>query len=594
MSSTNKKRGPGSDLTPYLSLGSSLLVLALVALVWSSAAAGAALSAHPAPPKNPFTLVFGLLSGDYTWPGLWATVVLAAETLVLGTVATAVLRAVLRGRKKRQTIDRAATHMGKGRDLARISETGARATAARLGAEGRSPGLFIGHTVVGHQPLYGTVEDTHLAIWGPRTGKTTRLAIPALMDHGSSPAFGTTNRRDLVDATRGPRAALGRVWVFDLQQIVGEDATWWWNPLTYVTGVATAAKLAGHFASDTRPANSSSDAHFEPTGQELLANFLLAAALAKRPITQVYRWLSDQKDMEPEKILRAAGPDFELAADSVRGMLTTADKERSGVYSTARRMATCLRNPSVTRWVTPAAAGDDTRPQFDPAAFVRSSDTIYLVSREGSDSAGALITALTVAICEAAEQYAMRSPGGRLPRELLGVLDEAANVCRWADLPDLYSHYGSRGIELLTILQSWSQGVKVWGEDGMRKLWSSANIATYGGGVRETQFLGDLSSLIGEFEALTRSVSYQPSRGGGGLLSSNRSTSLSTRSERIMDARDLVAVGSGRAIVLASQTPPTLVKTVGWWEREWADAVRASLDEYEPKGATDSDPQERV
>ena len=46
------------------------------------------------------------------------------------------------------------------------------------------------------------------------------------------------------------------------------------------------------------------------------------------------------------------------------------------------------------------------------------------------------------------------------------VLDEAANVCRWRDLPNLYSHYGSRGIILMTILQSWSQGVEVWVSPG--------------------------------------------------------------------------------------------------------------------------------
>nr|WP_258374267.1 TraG/TraD/VirD4 family protein [Curtobacterium sp. MCBD17_032] len=43
---------------------------------------------------------------------------------------------------------------------------------------------------------------------------------------------------------------------------------------------------------------------------------------------------------------------------------------------------------------------------------------------------------------------------------LLCILDEAANVCRWKDLPDLYSHYGSRGIPIMSIFQSWSQGVE--------------------------------------------------------------------------------------------------------------------------------------
>ena len=54
----------------------------------------------------------------------------------------------------------------------------------------------------------------------------------------------------------------------------------------------------------------------------------------------------------------------------------------------------------------------------------------------------------------------MPSPARRLVRSRLGglalplvaVLDEVANVCRWRELPDLYSHYGSRGIVVLSIL----------------------------------------------------------------------------------------------------------------------------------------------
>ena len=53
---------------------------------------------------------------------------------------------------------------------------------------------------------------------------------------------------------------------------------------------------------------------------------------------------------------------------------------------------------------------------------------------------------LTVAVTEAAEGLAKRSPGGRLVVPLVAVLDEAANVCRWPELPNLYSHCGSRGI----------------------------------------------------------------------------------------------------------------------------------------------------
>ncbi|MGL5865250.1 MAG: TraG/TraD/VirD4 family protein, partial [Dermatophilaceae bacterium] len=74
-------------------------------------------------------------------------------------------------------------------------------------------------------------------------------------------------------------------------------------------------------------------------------------------------------------------------------------------------------------------------------------------------------------------------------------------------LPNLYSHYGSRGIVLMTILQSWSQGVDVWGESGMKKLWSAANVAVYSGGVKEREFLDMLSALIGDYDKRTASVS---------------------------------------------------------------------------------------
>ena len=91
-------------------------------------------------------------------------------------------------------------------------------------------------------------------------------------------------------------------------------------------------------------------------------------------------------------------------------------------------------------------------------------------------------------------------------------LDEVANVCRWRELPDLYSHYGSRGIILMSFLQSWSQGVDVWGEQGMRKLWGAANIRLYGGGSNEQGFLDDISSVCGEMDTRQLTTSYNGGR----------------------------------------------------------------------------------
>ena len=119
------------------------------------------------------------------------------------------------------------------------------------------------------------------------------------------------------------------------------------------------------------------------------------------------------------------------------------------------------------------------------------------------------------------------------------MLDEAANICRWRQLPDLYSHYGSRGIPLLTLLQSWSQGAQVWGQTGMRKLWGASNVRVYGGGAAEEEFLSDLEKLIGDYNRLVASPSAVRAPGGG-----STSTSWQLTPTPILTVADLAALAA--------------------------------------------------
>ncbi|WP_427136663.1 type IV secretory system conjugative DNA transfer family protein [Pseudarthrobacter sp. S9] len=519
-------------------------------------------------PGNPFALVVGLFKGTVTWPAA-ATWVLIGFGVVVVALGVLVLRAVLRRKSKRSRVDVAAQHMAKGRDLRALSLRGATATAERLGVKG-SPGVPVGKTVLGGQLVFGSWEDMHIDIWGPRTGKTTSRAIPAILAAPGA-ALVTSNKRDIVDGTRDVRAGEGPVWVFDPQSVALEEPAWWWNPLSYVTDEVRAARLADHFAAGSRGPDAKTDAYFDPAGQDLLAGLLLAAALDGRPITQVHTWLTRPTDDEAVDILKTHG--FTQTSNAVAGVVNAPDKQRGGVYGTALQMASCLTNRQVAQWVTPQGS-TDTRPQFDPAEFVRSKGTLYSLSKEGKGTAGPLVTALTVATVEAAEELAVHSPGGRLATPMIGVLDEAANVCRWRELPNLYSHYGSRGIVLMTILQSWSQGVEVWGREGMRKLWSAANIKVYGGGVAEAEFLNELAQLVGEYRYsnMTKSRSKQGT-------SYNHDDD---RKERTLDVSDLAAFPRGRAIMFASGVPAALLETVPWMSGPHAEAVRASIAAHDP------------
>lgn len=573
---TNRRRDPSGTATETWLLGGTITVtMTVIAATWVGVHGGYALSGRRLPkrvPTDPFALTIGVFTGQTRWPshGWYALAAFLAALAAFVAALVWLYRRATGVSSGGSRVDPAARVMGRGTEVSTLTPAAAAATATRLGLDPKAaPGVLIGRTVAGGKPVYGSWEDMHIDVWGPRTGKTTSRAIPAIMDAPGS-VLVTSNKRDVVDATRDPRAAKGQVWVFDPQGIAGEEPTWWWDPLSYVTDEVRAAKLAEHFAVGSRDPGARTDAYFTPAGQDLLAGLLLAAALDWRPITDVYHWLTRPTDPTAVTILSRAG--YRLIADQVRGVIRAPDKQRGGIYGTAMQMASALTNPAILPWITP---GRGDRPHFGPEQFSAQPEaTLYLLSREGRANAGPLVTALTVAVVEAAEELAAGSPGGRLPTPLLGVLDEAANVCRWKDLPDLYSHYGSRGIVLMTILQSWSQGTEVWGEAGMRKLWSAANVRVYGGGVAEAGFLKELSDLIGDYDR----VAVTTSHGRGG----HHNASHALQRQPIMTPADLTALPRGRAVVFTSGNRPTLIRTLPWMTGPHAKQIRASLTAHNP------------
>jgi hypothetical protein len=256
-----------------------------------------------------------------------------------------------------------------------------------------------------------------------------------------------------------------------------------------------------------------------------------------------------------------AGP-----ATAVEGVLGQPDKMRGSTYGTAQRMARALVNPQLIAWVTPTRG----LPEFEPSAFPVSTDTLYALSREGEGSGGPFVAALTAHVCEAAERLAAASLSGRLAVPLTVELDEAANIVRWPELPNLYSHYGSRGILLHCYLQSWTQGMTAWGEYGMRAMWSAATIRVLGAGVADEKFLSEFSSLIGDHEEWILQSVYTGRHG-------ERQLTQSLRKDRALAVSDLASLPKDRAIVFASGSRPVVIQTIPWRDGPYAASIEAAL-----------------
>ncbi|MEU2126448.1 type IV secretory system conjugative DNA transfer family protein [Nocardia niwae] len=571
---------PGPDVSLLLTYAG----FAIFGTLWLALHLGNMLEGSPQNvPFNPIAIAADLARGKLRWPGAATAIVLL---VVLSVVAYLVIRKELQKRrsKGRLPVDDKADVMGNGGAISMLTEAGVREKAEQLGVRlgyDDAPGVPIGVGVADGVMLYGSYEDLHLDIWGPRQGKSTSRVIPAILT-AIGPVLATSNKRDVVDATRDVRESKGSpTFVFDPQGVAGEEPTWFWDPLSWVDAKREgcemrAARLAGHFADGDDGRDSKTDAFFDPEAEDLLAGLFLAAAVGdrngSRPIVQVWEWVTNPQDTEPIELLRAARHHY--TASGLSSQYNTDPRTRSGIFGTAKKMIRCLKLSNVHPWIT---RGGDRR-EFDELEFLENNGTLYSLSLEGRGSAAPLVSALTEAVVDVAMRKASQSAGGRLAIPMLAVLDEAANVVRWKDLPKQYSHFGSRGIVVMTVLQSWAQGARCWGESGMNALWSAANIKVLGSGVDDTKFLQERSDVLGEYDAISQSVSE--SKGG-------KSYSRSLGSSKTFSVNGLATLPRGRAILFPSGAPPVLIRTVPWWEGEYAADVKKSISRHDPQRKTE-------
>lgn len=434
----------------------------------------------------------------------------------------------------------------------------AKANSKQIAPDDR--GILLGTLNPGTAEVRSSWEDVLLAIMAPRSGKTSGLAIPAIL-RAPGPVLLTSNKaaRDAYTATLDARAVVGTVWTLDPQQIAHAPRAMWWDILADAHDLAGARRLAGHFVSASVDESSQGDFWSTAAANTLTALFL-AAARDRRPITDVLAWLASPADRTPIDILNDTG--LEAVAAQLQGTVAGAVETRDGIFETARQYAACLLDPTIAAWVSPAKE----LAEFRPEAFATSRDTLFLLSKDGGGSASAIIAAAADAVMRAAVIQAERD-GGRLDPPLLAILDEAANVCKISDLPDLYSHLGSRGVIPITILQSYRQGVRVWGEAGMDALWSAATCKLIGSGIDDADFADKLSRLVGDHDVQTISTSHSES---------GKSTSVSMRQERILPADAIRALPKGTALLLATGIRPALLDLKPWYKEPDAAVLGAA------------------
>jgi type IV secretion system protein VirD4 len=241
------------------------------------------------------------------------------------------------------------------------------------------------------------------------------------------------------------------------------------------------------------------------------------------------------------------------------GIKHTADRERSGIFSTAARVLRAYRSP--------VALAASEHPSFDPDAFVASRDTVYIAAAAHEQR---LLAPLVVGLLTEIRQAAYRRAWAHGPASppVLLMLDEAANIAPLPDLPAMLSEAGGQGLQAVVVLQDMSQARRRWPRDadGMLSLFGARVILS---GIADTQTLEQLSLIAGDWDRPVQTVSRQQSSAGllAGILGGTRPTpastgeSWTTRRERVLPAGEIAQLPRGRALVMIGahwQLLPTL------------------------------------
>ena len=415
--------------------------------------------------------------------------------------------------------------------------------------------------------VWASVEDSILLVGPPRSGKGLHVVINAILDAPGA-VVTTSTRPDNLTATLRARQRIGPVAVFDPQHLAeGLPAGLRWSPVRGCEDPLTAMIRATGLASGTglSAGGVEGGGFWEGKTRTALQALLHAAALDNRPPAELFRWTLDPTAAaEAVAILTGSTGAAAGWAESLEAMIDADPRTRDSIWQGVSLALSALADPRVLDAVTPRDGE-----HFDPEAFLTQRGTLYLLATgAGAGASSSLVAAFVEDLVEAARRLAARSAGARLDPPLLLALDEIGNLSPLPSLPTLMAEGGGTGITCLPVLQSLAQAREKWGDNAAGAIWDASIVKIILGGASNSRDLQDLSSLIGERDEYTDSVTL----GDHGTRSNQRSV----RRVPILPPDRIRTLPFGTGVTLLRSAPPIVTDLRAWPTRP--DAAQLGTD----------------
>jgi type IV secretion system protein VirD4 len=419
-------------------------------------------------------------------PGPWGF--WSAGVLLL-IAATALLTAAVRSaeiRMSRPAADRRWWQL-RGR---RPHEFGRYRTVRELTVPGPSPD----HIIVGYigRPAARVAVSNNMqmaVLAAPRTGKSSGLVIPALLEH-EGPVVTTSVRTDVVEHTIDRRRRLGRVWIWDP---FGRDTDAWdllqgcedWEHALLV------ARWLGHARKVGEGINQD---YFDEEAEGLVAPYLHAAALTPDVTAAgVYRWILDRDDKTADSILGDVGA--QDARERLQAVYTYTERQRDGIIGTAAVQLKAYGHPAAGRT---ARRGEGVTPEelFDGP------NTLYIVAgRDHQQLLAPLVVTMVSSLLFWLGERENRTGRGLSPPALLA-LDETASIAPIQDLPQILATSLGSGARFLTVWHSVAQIRRHFGVDAAAEILALSQAKVFMGSITDQFTRQEVVELLGQRQQL--------------------------------------------------------------------------------------------
>ena len=415
--------------------------------------------------------------------GFWVTAVLVA-TIIAGLLVAALRAAEIR--MSRPAADRRFWQL-RGR---RPHEFGRYRTVPELVVKGPSPDRVIVGRFARPRSLVAITDSVQMAvIAAPRTGKSSGLVIPSLLEH-EGPIVTTSVRTDVAEHTISRRRRLGRVWVWD--PFGAESDDWdllqgceqWEHALLVARWLGHARKIGEGINQD----------YFDQEAEGLVAPYLHAAALTPDVTAEgVYRWILNRDVTTAASILDDAGA--EDARDRLKAVYAYTERQRDGIIGTAAVQLKAYGHPAAARTAKRARG-------MTPEALFDGPNSLYIVAgREHQQLLAPLVVMMISSMLFWLSEQENRSGHGLEPRALFA-LDETASIAPIQDLPQILATSLGSGVRFLTVWHSVAQIRRHFGDDAAAEILALSQAKVFMGSITDQHTRREIVELLGQRQQL--------------------------------------------------------------------------------------------